>query len=111
MPRIQAETAEGRQEFEAQEGGKLVLATEGAGSDILPRCGGSARGTTCGVHLLEGDAGEMRELERDRLALETGLAENVRLSCQVRVNGDLHVRVVNQSSTRGLAPGPRPVED
>jgi ferredoxin len=111
MPRIQAETAEGRQEFEAQEGRKLVLAIEDAGIDILHRCGGNARCTTCRVELLEGDAGEMRELERDRLALETGLAENVRLSCQVRVNGDLHVRVVNQSSTRGLAPGPRPVED
>jgi ferredoxin len=53
----------------------------------------------------------MGELERNRLALETGLAENVRLSCQVRVRDDLHVRVVNQSSTRGLDPGPRPVED
>lgn len=111
MPRIQAETATGSREFEAQEGRKLVLAIEDAGIDILHRCGGNARCTTCRVEVLEGDAGEMRQLERDRLALETGLAENVRLSCQVRVNDDLHVRVVNQSSTRGLDPGPRPVED
>jgi len=59
---------------------------------------------------LAGDAGEMRELERNRLALETGLAENVRLSCQVRVHDDLKVRVVNQVSTRGMDAGPRPVE-
>jgi ferredoxin len=111
MPRIQAETAEGSREFDAQEGRKLVLAIEDAGIDILHRCGGNARCTTCRVEVLEGDAGEMRELERDRLALETGLAENVRLSCQVRVNDDLHVRVVNQSSTRGMGAGPRPVED
>jgi ferredoxin len=111
MPRIEAETATGRQEFEAEVGRKLVLAIEDAGIDILHRCGGNAKCTTCRVEVLEGDAGEMRERERDRLALETGLAENVRLSCQVRVNGDLHVRVVNQVSTRGLDAGPRPVED
>src|ERR1044072_4956997 len=111
MPKVKAETASGLIETEVPAGKKLVLAIEDAGIDILHRCGGNARCTTCRVELLEGDAGEMRELERDRLALETGLAENVRLSCQVRVNDDLRVRVVNQSSTRGLAPGPRPVED
>ena len=111
MPRIEAETAGGVREFEAQDGRKLVLAIEDAGIDILHRCGGNAKCTTCRVEVLDGDAGEMRELERNRLALETGLAENVRLSCQVRVQDDLKVRVVNQSSTRGLDPGPRPAED
>ncbi len=57
-----------------------------------------------------GDAGEMQELERNRLALETGLAENVRLSCQVRVQGALSVRVLGQASVRGLDAGPRPTE-
>src|ERR1043165_3983455 len=111
MARIEAETATGTQTFEAQDGRKLVLAIEDAGIDILHRCGGNAKCTTCRVELLAGNAGEMQELERNRLALETGLAENVRLSCQVRVHDDLHVRVVNQSSTRGLPPGPRPTED
>ena len=111
MPRIKAETAAGAREFEAEEGRKLVLAIEDSGIDILHRCGGNAKCTTCRVEVLEGDAGEMRERERNRLALETGLAENVRLSCQVRVHEDLHVHVINQSSTRGLDPGPRPVED
>ena len=111
MPRVKAETAAGTREFEAEEGRKLVLAIEDSGIDILHRCGGNAKCTTCRVEVLEGDAGEMRELERNRLALETGLAENVRLSCQVRVRDDLKVRVVNQSSTRGLDPGPRPLED
>ena len=111
MPRIEAEIATGSQEFEAEAGRKLVLAIEDAGIDILHRCGGNAKCTTCRVEVLEGDAGEMHELERERLARETGLAENVRLYSQVRVNRDLHVRVVNQSSTRGPDPGPRPVED
>jgi ferredoxin len=111
MPKIAAETATGTKEFEAQDGRKLVLAIEDAGIDILHRCGGNAKCTTCRVEVLAGDAGEMKELERNRLAMETGLAENVRLSCQVRVRDDLRVRVVNQASTRGLDPGPRPVED
>ena len=111
MPRIEAETAEGVKTFEADEGRKLVLAIEDAGIDILHRCGGNAKCTTCRVEVLEGNAGEMQELERNRLAMETGLAEHVRLSCQVRVHDDLKVRVINQSSTRNLPPGPRPVED
>ena len=111
MPKITAETATETKEFEAEAGRKLVLAIEDSGVDILHRCGGNAKCTTCRVEVLEGDAGEMREAERNRLALETGLAENVRLSCQVRVEGDMHVRVLNQASVRGLDPGPRPSED
>ena len=111
MPRIEAETAGGVREFEAGAGRKLVLAIEDAGVDILHRCGGNAKCTTCRVEVLDGDAGEMRELERNRLALEMGLAENVRLSCQVRVQDDLKVHVVNQVSTRGMDAGPRPLED
>ena len=110
MPKVTAETAEGTRESEAAAGRKLVLVLEDGGVDILHRCGGKAKCTTCRVEVLEGDAGEMGEAERNRLAAETGLAENVRLSCQVYVQGDLHVRVLNQSSVRGLDPGTRPEE-
>jgi ferredoxin len=110
MPRIKAEAANGTTEFEAGEGRKLVLALEDSGIDILHRCGGNAKCTTCRVEVLEGNAGEMGELERNRLAMETGLAENVRLSCQVRINDHLHVRVINTSSERGIPAGPRPVD-
>jgi ferredoxin len=111
MPKVTAETAEGTREFMADEGRKLVLVIEDGGVDILHRCGGNAKCTTCRVEVLAGDAGEMNEAERNRLAMETGLAENVRLSCQVRVHGDLKVRVVNQSSTRNLPAGNRPSEE
>jgi ferredoxin len=111
MAKITAETADGTKEFEAADGRKLVLAIEDAGIDILHRCGGNARCTTCRVEVLAGDPGEMGEAERNRLAMETGLAENVRLSCQVRVHDELKVKVINQVSTRGLDAGPRPVED
>jgi len=111
MPRIEAETATGQQSFEAQEGRKLVLAIEDAGIDILHRCGGNAKCTTCRVEILEGNPGEMGEIERNRLALENNLGENIRLSCQMRVHDRLKVRVINQASIRNLEPGSRPTED
>lgn len=111
MPKITAESATETKEFEAEAGRKLVLTIEDAGIDILHRCGGNAKCTTCRVEVLEGDAGEMGEIERNRLALELGLPENVRLSCQIRVANDLHVRVLGQASVRGMDSGPRPLEE
>jgi len=111
MPKIQAETANGLVETEAPAGKKLVLAIEDAGVDILHRCGGNARCTTCRVELLEGDPGPMGDLERDRLAMEAELEPNIRLSCQIHVQSDLKVRVVNQVSVRGMDAGPRPLDE
>ncbi len=110
MSRIEAETATGTQAFEVEQGRKLVLAIEDAGIDILHRCGGNAKCTTCRVEVLSGDPGEMGEAEKNRLAVEVDLAENIRLSCQVRIVDDLKVRVLRQASTTGLAPGNRPTE-
>ena len=111
MPKIQAETANGLIETDAPAGKKLVLAIEDAGVDILHRCGGNARCTTCRVELLEGDPGPMGDLERDRLAMEAELEPNIRLSCQIHVQSDLKVRVVNQVSVRGMDAGPRPLDE
>ena len=111
MPKVEAITANGAQTIEAPEGKKLVLVIEDAGIDILHRCGGNARCTTCRVELLEGNAGEMGELERNRLAMEAELAPNVRLSCQIRVHDELKVKVINQASVRGMDAGPRPFDE
>jgi ferredoxin len=111
MPTIEAETATGPQIFEAPAGKKLVLALEDAGIDILHRCGGNARCTTCRVEILEGNPEEMRELERNRLAVEAELADNIRLSCQIHLSDDLKVRVINQVSVRGMDAGPRPLDE
>ncbi|RUL89009.1 2Fe-2S iron-sulfur cluster-binding protein [Tautonia sociabilis] len=107
MPTI---TVEGVGAFDVEPGKKLVLAIEDSGVDILHRCGGQAKCTTCRVEVLEGDAPPMEAAERDRLATEPNLPPNTRLSCQIRVTGDLSVRVLNRSSTTGKEPGPRPAD-
>src|SRR4028119_1404668 len=110
MPKITAETAAGLVAFEAEAGRKLVLALEDNGVDILHRCGGNARCTTCRVEVLSGDPGEIGEPERAILATKTDLGERTRLSCQIRVIDDLHVKVIRQASVEGIDAGGRPTE-
>lgn len=98
--------------FEAQPGQRLVLAIEDAGIDILHRCGGNARCTTCRVEVLEGEPGDMNPREEARLAREGDLAPNIRLSCQMLVASDLKVRVINRLSETDLSDaGPRPTDE
>lgn len=111
MRKITAETAGGTVAFEAEEGKKLVLCIEDAGIDILHRCGGNARCTTCRVEVLSGDPGEIREPERIILATKTDLNDHTRLSCQIRLIDDLHVKVINQVSVNGIDAGPRPLDE
>src|SRR3954464_1742082 len=109
MPKVTAQTANGIVAFEADEGRKLVLALEDNGVDILHRCGGNARCTTCRVEVLSGDPGEIGEAEKAILATKTDLNDHTRLSCQVRVIDDLHVKVYRQASVEGMDAGGRPV--
>jgi ferredoxin len=110
MPRITAETANGQVAFECEENRRLVLGIEDNGIDILHRCGGNARCTTCRVEVLAGDPGEIGEAEAAILATKTDLNDRTRLSCQIRVRDNLHVKVINQVSVNGIDAGPRPEE-
>lgn len=110
MPKITAETVTGAVEFECSEGRKLVLCIEDNGIDIMHRCGGNARCTTCRVQIIEGDAGNMTEAEEAILSTKSDLPPNTRLSCQIRPHSDLHVKIINQSSVTGVEPGTRPEE-
>ena len=87
-----------------------MLAIEDAGIDILHRCGGNSKCTTCKVQVLSGDFAPMGDLERDRLAREANLGPDIRLSCQVRVESDCSVRVLGRAAASGVTPGPRPSE-
>lgn len=109
MPQIEAA---GIKTFEAQEGRRLVLEIEDHGIDILHRCGGFARCTTCRVEILDGDPGPMNEREAERLERIEDLPANTRLSCQVLCHNDLKIRVINRLSETELSDaGPRPLED
>ncbi|HET9661970.1 MAG TPA: 2Fe-2S iron-sulfur cluster-binding protein [Thermomicrobiales bacterium] len=98
--------------IEVDQGRRLVLAIEDAGIDILHRCGGNARCTTCRVEILSGDPGPMTEAETARLARVEDRTPDMRLSCQVQVNDDLDVRVIRRlhDFPEMEDPGPRPIE-
>jgi ferredoxin len=80
------------------DGQRLVLAIMDAGVDILHRCGGNARCTTCRVQVLDGDPGPMTEAEQAKLATLDDLPVNMRLSCQVRCCDDLTVKILRRLS-------------
>lgn len=104
MPKV---TVEGFDTYEVPEGKKLVLAIEDSGIDIMHRCGGNARCTTCRVEVLSGDVPPISEAEIEALE-EPDLIEKYRLSCQLRVNSDLTVRLWKRASEQGTDPGDRP---
>lgn len=101
-------TVEGEKTFEVETGKKLVLCLEDNGIDILHRCGGNARCTTCRVEILAGEVPPPDAKERAALDREERLSDTYRLSCQIRVQGDLTVRVAKRAHREGIAPGPRP---
>jgi ferredoxin len=90
--------------FAVEEGTKLVLAIEGSGVDVSHRCGGQARCTTCRVSF-RSEEPPMGEQERACLE-EDGVLGQFRLSCQIRVDRDMHVDVLMRASEQGWEPGP-----
>jgi ferredoxin len=107
VPKIEVE---GRGTFAVPEGKRLVLALEDNGVDILHRCGGNLRCTTCRVEVLAGDPGPVSDAERAKMAEKGHPAGEFRLSCQIRVSGDLTVRPVLTVASAGMDAGPRPVD-
>jgi len=104
MPTIEVE---GKKTFEAPEDKKLVLAIEDGGIDIMHRCGGIARCTTCRVEVLSGDVPPISEVEIEALE-EPELIAKYRLSCQLRVHSDMKVKLWRTATEEGITPGERP---
>lgn len=101
-------TIEGEGSFEVPAGQRLVRAIEAQGVDILHRCGGFARCTTCRVEFLAGEPARMTQAEHDKLEEKGGLGE-YRLSCQSTVDADMTVRPLLRFGGSGLEdPGPAP---
>lgn len=75
--------------FEVEDGTRLVLALERNGVDILHKCGGWAKCTTCRVSFESGEPA-------GTTAAEAEIAENrdlgdARLSCQILAEGEMSV--------------------
>ncbi|KUO94950.1 2Fe-2S iron-sulfur cluster-binding protein [Ferroacidibacillus organovorans] len=105
MPRI---TVENGPSFEVEDGTKLVLALEDHGVDILHRCGGNARCTTCRVEILAGTPTPPEAPELEILGKKGHPDGQYRLSCQIRAHSDLTVRPVLTVATANMDAGPRP---
>ena len=101
---------DGYGEVQAQAGERLVLALERGGVDILHRCGGVARCTTCRVAFKEGEPDAMTVAEFDKLT-EKGLLDTARLSCQIECTEGMQVRPLQTAKETGLEPGKAPAEE
>jgi len=95
--------------FDAEPDQRLILALESHGVDILHRCGGFARCTTCRVQILSGEPDTMTQAELDRLRQSEGFLGNVRLSCQIRCDHDMELRPLMSKANMYLEDaGPTP---
>jgi ferredoxin len=87
-----------------------VNALEQNGVDILHRCGGYARCTTCRVTFTAGEPARMTQAEYHKLDLQD-LLGIARLACQIEVDGDMTLRPLLTLRASGLAvPGAAPKE-
>ncbi|GGR02089.1 2Fe-2S iron-sulfur cluster-binding protein [Deinococcus ruber] len=102
-------TVPGYAPIEAHEHERLVLALERGGVDVLHRCGGVARCTTCRVSFTSGEPGTMTQAEHDKLA-EKDLLGQVRLSCQILCDHDMSLQPLQTVSSSGLEAGKAPAE-
>jgi ferredoxin len=98
MPKI---TLKDGLSFEAEPNKRLVLALEDNGVDILHRCGGHARCTTCRVSFIDGEPTRMTRAEYERLT-QRELLGQFRLSCQILCDHDMKIEVINRVSTSDL---------
>ena len=107
-------TVFGGKTFEVEEGKKLVLALEDNDINIFHQCGGIAKCTTCRVEVLAGEYKDISKIEKNAFATKN-IDENLyddclRLSCQIRVIGDITVRpILTLENTQGDR-GPRPAD-
>jgi ferredoxin len=97
------------QAYDIENGKRLVLAIEDSGIDILHRCGGFARCTTCRVKFIEGEPITMTQAEFERLRNGQELLGQVRLSCQILCDHDMSIEpIVRLANAEVDSTGPRP---
>lgn len=97
--------------FEAADGTRLVNAIEDAGIDILHRCGGKAKCTTCRVTFNSGEPDSYHPNEKEKLE-SSGDMGNFRLSCHILCEGEMDVNVMMTLTSSGMDDaGPRVADE
>ncbi|RMG95349.1 MAG: (2Fe-2S)-binding protein [Chloroflexi bacterium] len=97
--------------FQVPDGTRLVLALKDAGLDIMHRCGGHARCTTCRVTFNSGEPETYHPREKEKLE-SIGALGQFRLSCHILCEGTMDVNILQPFSASGLSdPGPRPSDE
>lgn len=97
--------------FEVADGKRLILAIKENGVDILHRCGGNAKCTTCRVEISEGEPKQMTVAERDKLQDQENLGV-FRLSCQIACDSDMTVKPLMTMTSTGMDdPGSLPEDN
>lgn len=108
MPQL---TIRDKDTFDVADGKKLVLAIEESGSDIMHRCGGNAKCTSCRVEFIEGEPVQMTVAERDKLQEQDNMGK-FRLSCQILCDQDMTVKPLMTVSSMGMDDaGPTPADE
>ncbi len=97
--------------YHVADGLRLTNAIEAQGIDILHRCGGNAKCTTCKVQFNSGEPSSMTAAEKEKLEDKGDLGE-YRLSCQIACAGDMDVTGYMTMTSTGLDdPGPALSDD
>lgn len=95
----------------SREGVSLLDVSLGAGLPHFHQCNRLARCTTCRVRVLERPENlSPRSGPETQIALERGWADNIRLACQARVNGDVTIArvVLEQQAALAIFPESAP---
>ena len=97
--------------FTTTDGTRLILALKDEGVDILHRCGGNARCTTCRVTFNSGEPESFHPREQAKLESGNNMGA-FRLSCHILCEGTMDVNVLQSMASTGLDdPGPRPTDE
>jgi ferredoxin len=108
MPRVEVA---GYGVFDVPTGTRLVNGLEANGVDILHRCGGRARCTSCRVVFSAGEPEQMTRAEYTKLDL-LELHGQFRLSCQILVDRDMALRALQTlRASDATDPGPTPAPE
>ncbi len=103
---------QGQGQFEIPAGTRLIKAlVDTAQTDQLHACGGKSRCTSCRVKFISGQPQQITEAERDTLKAREISDPDVRLSCQIPCNSDMHIELISRLEGSGRADQGSPCSD